>query len=52
MDDFNDKIDLYQLILEIEDWLGIKHNPQILKNSFVKMMGLSVFIYSSLIMTF
>ena len=31
MDDFNDKIDSYQLILEIEDWLGIKHNPQILK---------------------
>lgn len=31
MDDFDEKIDSYRLILEIEDWLGIKHNPQILK---------------------
>ena len=37
MDDFNDKIDSYQLILEIEDWLGIKHNPQILKECWYVM---------------
>ena len=42
MDDFNDKIDSSQLILEIEDWLGIKHNPQILKNSFVKITVLHI----------
>lgn len=41
MDDFNDKIDSYQLILEIEDWLGIKHNPQILK---VLAIGLSFIV--------
>ena len=31
MNEFDEKLALYQNILEIEDWLGIKHNPQILK---------------------
>lgn len=31
MDDFDEKLVLYQRILELEDWLYIKHNPQILK---------------------
>lgn len=31
MNEFDKKLDLYFLILELEDWLGIKHNPQILK---------------------
>jgi hypothetical protein len=30
-DDFDEKLVLYQSILELEDWLDIKHNPQILK---------------------
>lgn len=31
MNDFDEKLVLYQRILELEDWLYIKHNPQILK---------------------
>jgi len=31
MNEIDNKLALYQNILELEDWLGIKHNPQILK---------------------
>lgn len=31
MNEFDEKLALYQMILELEDWLEIKHNPQILK---------------------
>lgn len=33
MDEFDEKISLYHVILELEDWLEIKHNPNILKQA-------------------
>lgn len=37
MDEIDEKISLYHAILEIEDWLGIKHNPNILKQALDTM---------------
>ena len=37
MDEFEEKISLYHAILELEDWLEIKHNPNILKQAWDTM---------------
>ena len=37
MDEFDEKISLYHTILELEDWLEIKHNPNILKQALDTM---------------
>lgn len=37
MDEFDEKISLYHAILELEDWLEIKHNPNILKQALDTM---------------
>ena len=34
MDEFEEKISLYHSILQLEDWLEIKHNPNILKEVY------------------
>lgn len=37
MDEIDEKLALYHNILELEDWLEIKHNPQILKEAWDTM---------------
>lgn len=37
MEEFDEKISLYHAILELEDWLEIKHNPNILKQALDTM---------------
>ena len=37
MDEIDEKLALYHNILELEDWLEIKHNPQILKEAWATM---------------
>ena len=44
MNEFDEKLALYQSILEIEDWLGIKHNPRILREVWDTMNDYYSFI--------